>query len=302
MLTSLFRLLVTRSIRPFVFTKAGDDTPDLRALSRPGLYVHIPFCRSLCSFCPYNKEVYNKEAADRYTKVLLHEIDLLCAGMGEKKEATSLYFGGGTPVLLADALPEIVGRLSRYFILTEGIGAELHPDDMTPEILAKLKAAGVTMVSLGIQSFDDESLAKIGRRYDGFREKVQMAAGYGFDAVDVDLIFSIPGQDEGSLRRDVETAFWCGATQVSTYPFIDFTFAQNSYRPLPDRVKRRMLRSLASAAKEMDLERTSVWTFAKKGTPRYSSVTREPSPSRLMPGGAKVTCWSFLSGWPSPAA
>ena len=275
LLTTLMRILLTRSPRPFVFEGRSEDRLDFVGLRDLGLYVHIPFCRQLCSFCPYCKEIYDAERASRYKDALLREIDLVCGGMTEKKTVTSLYFGGGTPALMIDSLGDIIKKLRRYFSISGGIGAELHPDDLTPGVLQKLKDAGVTMVSIGIQSFDEGCLSKLGRRNTGIENKMSLVRNAGFEVVDIDLIFAMPGQTDEILWNDIRTAFDSGATQVSTYPFIDFTFADNAYKPMGKRVKKRMLKNLQAFCRENGLERTSVWTFARSGTGRYSSVTRE---------------------------
>ena len=110
-LTSLMRIYLTRSLKPFEFKNTYShilnykDEPDL------GLYVHIPFCRSLCSFCPYCKVMYDEDLAQRYKTALLGEIELVGSELKEKKVVTGLYFGGGTPALMADSLKEIIDCL-----------------------------------------------------------------------------------------------------------------------------------------------------------------------------------------------
>lgn len=274
-LTSMLRVLLTRSFKPFVFEGNYDNRLEFEDLDDLGLYVHIPFCRSICDFCPYCKEEYDENRAADYKKALLEEIDIVCSNMTGPKKTTSLYFGGGTPALMIDDLEEIIGKLKQYFIISEGIGVELHPSDISDMNLRKLKSAGVTMVSIGIQSFDDDCLMKLGRKNDNFKDKLALVDCFGFDAVDVDLIFAIPGQTSETLIKDIKTAFGNGATQVSTYPFIDFTFADNEYKPMSERVKKKMLGDLVKWNSEMDIERTSVWTFAKRNTKKYSSVTRD---------------------------
>jgi coproporphyrinogen III oxidase-like Fe-S oxidoreductase len=273
--TSLLRVFLTRSTKPFIFEGNYSNSLDFETLDDLGLYVHIPFCRSLCSFCPYCKVVHNRPQADAYKIALLKEIDLVCKKMTGKKQATSLYFGGGTPAMMLDDLKDIVAKLKEYFVVTGGIGVELHPSDITQRNLDKLKAAGVSMVSIGIQSFNDDCISKLGRKSDNFAEKIQLVKENGFAVIDVDLIFAIPGQTDEILANDIRTAFASGATQVSTYPFIDFTFADNAYKPMSEEVKRRMLENLTAYCHEIDVERTSVWTFAKKDTEKYSSVTRD---------------------------
>lgn len=275
LITSMLRVVLTRSLKPFVFTGRNENKLKFDSLEDLGLYVHIPFCRSICRFCPYFKEVYDKHKAESYKKALLKEIDIVCRNLKEKKNAASLYFGGGTPALMIDDMKEIIDKLKNYFIIEGGIGVELHPEDIKESTLDKLKNIGINMVSIGIQSFDEKCLQRLGRKNDLFEEKLNLVKSYEFDVVDVDLIFAIPGQTDKILLKDITAAFDNGATQVSTYPFIDFTFAGNDYKAMPEKTKKRMLKKLTEFCSNINIERTSVWTFAKKGTKRYSSVTRD---------------------------
>ncbi len=275
LLTSLLRIFLTRSLSPFVFRAKHQKKLNFTDLDNMGLYVHIPFCRSICGFCPYCKEKYDEAKALRYKDALLKEIELVCGDMDSKKTVTSLYFGGGTPALMLESLQEIIDRLGRFFEIRDGIGVELHPDDVSDTVLSTLKNIGVTMISLGVQSFNEEALGKIGRRHDNLRDKLSLIAKYQFSVMDIDLIFGIPGQNKEILKNDIESAFKYGATQVSTYPFIDFTFADNKHAPLSGRHKRDMLGAMNGFCMESGARRTSVWTFAKEGTDKYSSVTRD---------------------------
>lgn len=275
LLTSLLRIALTRSFKPFTFEGTYDNSLDFEDLDDLGLYVHIPFCRSICGFCPYCKEIHDAGRAEEYKAALLKEIELVTMDLMEPKKVTSLYFGGGTPALMVDDLKEITESLRMHFKIDGGVGVELHPSDITDENLRKLSEAGVTMVSLGIQSFSRSCLEKLGRAWEPFEEKVRLVSEHGFEVIDVDLIFAIPGQTDEILESDIRTAFDNGATQVSTYPFINFTFADNSYKQMPENLKKRILRNLAASCSAMHLERTSVWTFAKQGTKKYSSVTRD---------------------------
>jgi len=299
LLTSLLRVFLTRSTKPFVFEGTYKNKLDFETLDDLGLYVHIPFCRSLCSFCPYCKEIYDKPKADSYKIALLKEIDIVCKNMIGKKQVTSLYFGGGTPALMIDDLKDIIERLKQYFIIKNGIGVELHPDDINEENLQKLKSAGVTMVSIGIQSFDKNCLEKLGRKSDSFIDKLEMVKNSGFDVVDVDLIFAIPAQTNEILENDIKTAFDHGASQISTYPFIDFTFADNVYKPMSGKIKKIMLKRLVGYSSKMNIDRTSVWTFSKKGTDKYSSVTRDTflgfgaSATTLLKNSFKINTFSI---------
>lgn len=298
-LASALRIYMTRSFRPFRFEGKFRNCLDFEDLEDLGLYVHIPFCRTLCSFCPCFKVVYDRDKAAAFKSALLKEIALVCRELTEEKVVTSLYFGGGTPALMAEDLKEIIDALQSHFLIRGGIGVELHPSDLTREVLEKLKTAGVTMVSLGIQSFDEGCLSRLGRKGDTFIEKMRLVREFGFSVIDVDLIFAIPGQTDEIIKKDLMTAFENGATQVSTYPFIDFTFADNEYKPMSRHVKKRMLEQLTQFAREEGIERTSVWTFAKKGTGKYSSVTRDaflgfgPSATTLLKDIFKINTFSI---------
>lgn len=273
-LTSLMRIWLTRSLKPFAFKNIPVPL-DFKHVEKLGLYVHIPFCRKLCGFCPYCKVVFNKEIADRYKLALLKEITLASEGLGEKKNVTSLYFGGGTPALMIDDLKEIIEHLNKYYIIEDGIGVELHPDDVCEETLLKLKDAGVTMISIGIQSFDNSSLEALGRTAPDYTKIFDAIRRVKFDVIDMDLIFGIPGQNLELLEKDIKTAFENGATQISTYPFIDFTYANNNYKPLTQKEKKKMLEGITLYVEENGYIRTSVWTFAKPQTEKYSSITRD---------------------------
>lgn len=144
-----------------------------------------------------------------------------------KKQVTSLYFGGGTPALAVSRIGEIIHVIQEYFTITGGIGLELHPDDVTIPVLETLKRAGVTNISIGIQSF--------GRRYQDVlgRESIDLSALAGalskvsFETVSMDFIFALPGQTFEDLRWDIDTAFAIGANHIAIYPLIDFTFTSS---------------------------------------------------------------------------
>ena len=275
LLPSILRILLTRSFKPFIFKNKNESKLKFNDLENLGLYIHIPFCLQICDFCPYYKEKYDDISANNYLDALLKEIDIVCSALNGKKTVTSLYFGGGTPSLLLHGLQKIIDKLEEYFIITDGIGVELHPDDICEDTLNALKTYGVNMLSIGIQSFDSECLKSLDRKNCEFTKKLELVKSYNFSVIDIDLIFGIPNQTKNSLINDITTAFENGATQVSTYPFIDFSFAKNKYKPVKESEKKEMLAAIVEYTGLNNIERTSVWTFSKKGTKKYSSVTRD---------------------------
>ncbi|MBC2581657.1 radical SAM protein [Clostridium sp. DJ247] len=238
------------------------------------VYVHIPFCITLCSFCPYNKVKYDVELALRYKEALINEI-AMTGKLYSNKKITSVYFGGGSPALMLEEMADIMHALKENFDIIGNIGIELHPRDINEDCLFKLRNIGFNMVSIGIQSFQKKCLSDLGREYISGEDKVKLAKEAGFNVIDVDLIFGMARQNRDDLKKDFLTAFESGATQVSTYPFIDFSYANNKNKPLSREKKKDLLACLEETSSQIRCDRTSVWTFGKSNIPKYSSITRD---------------------------
>lgn len=266
---------LTRSTEPFLFKNEYDEQLSYGDCRSLGLYVHIPFCKSICNFCPYCKQLYSKELAERYVDALLREIDLVGGVATERRRVTSLYFGGGTPALLADRIEEIIERLERYFIITEGIGVELHPDNVTVDTLSKLRRAGVTKLSIGIQSFSEKFQKTLGRASLDISAMKAALETVKFETVSMDLIFALPEQTFEDLRRDIDIAFAGGANHVAIYPFIDFSFTSSEVAPLKKKEKKKLLDDITEYCYSRGYARDTIWTFSSEGNAKYSSMTRD---------------------------
>jgi oxygen-independent coproporphyrinogen-3 oxidase len=235
--------------------------------------------------------------AKKYKIALIKEINM-AGSLINNKIITSVYFGGGSPALMLEELPDIIKALRDNFHINCNIGIELHPRDVNESALLKLKNMGFDMVSIGIQSFQEKSLKILGRENINGAEKVEIAYKAGFKTIDVDLIFGIENQCEEDLKKDFKTAFQSGATQVSTYPFIDFSYANNKSKPLCKRDKKKLLKYLEKVSEELQCTRTAVWTFGKKHIPKYSSITRDnfigfgPSATTLLKNFFKINTFS----------
>ncbi len=275
MITTLTRMWLTRTRKPFTFTKEYDNSLPYGACENMGLYVHIPFCKGICNFCPYCKVQYAPALCDQYIDALLDEIRLVCGGQAERKTVTSLYFGGGTPALAVHRIKEIIDLLNRYFIITEGIGLELHPDNVDPETLQLLKEAGVTKISIGIQSFSQKYQKILGRKALE-PEKLRTALeAVTFETVSMDFIFALPDQTYDDLRDDIDAAFSIGANHVAIYPFIDFTFTKSPVKAMGKKEKRALLDAITHYCLGKGYTRSSIWTFSSEPEANYSSMTRE---------------------------
>ncbi len=137
------------------------------SVERTSLYLHVPFCRNACPYCPYTKVPYHPELVGAYTAAALREVDAWADAVG-RAEVTSVYVGGGTPTLAPEAVGAVLVRMRERFDVTGDVCIETSPSDVDTDIVARLRDAGVRLVSLGVQSFRPESLAAIGRRYAPF--------------------------------------------------------------------------------------------------------------------------------------
>ena len=274
-ITSLTRMWLTRTVQTFTFKNEYDQILPFAECDNLGLYVHIPFCKSVCNFCPYCKVKYSSKLCDEYIDSLIQEIHLVGSQHKERKKVTSLYFGGGTPALAANRIKEIVDALHEHFIITEGIGLELHPDNVNVEVLQILKDAGVTKISIGIQSFCDKYQKILGRKKIDIAAMMSALSVVPFETVSMDFIFALPGQTYDDLKSDIDTAFLLGANHVAIYPFIDFTFTESPVAAMSKKDKRELLDAITQYCFDKGYSRSSIWTFSSELNANYSSMTRD---------------------------
>ena len=275
LITDLTRMYLTHSTKPFVFTNDFDKVLPYDKGSEFGLYVHIPFCKSICNFCPYCKVIYDEETAKGYIDALIKEIHLVGRQWNGRRRATSLYFGGGTPALLADRITDIISALREHFIITDGIGIELHPDNVNVSVLKTLKSAGVDKISIGIQSFQDKYRRVLQRRKFDIKDISKALNEVEFETVSMDFIFALPTQTFRDLKNDIDMAFANGANHIAIYPLIDFTFTKNKVSVMPKKEKRKLLDDITNYCISKGYVRKSIWTFASEESASYSSMTRD---------------------------
>ena len=242
-----------------------------------GAYVHVPFCESVCPFCPYNKVLSEKGLARRYFAALRREVEWY---VGEQEAVrgtpfTSLYVGGGTPTLYPDELADVVARIP----VSGERAVEVLPTHGTPERLDRLAAMGITAVSIGAQSFHDGVLRRLRRPHDAAASRAAVENALGrFACVDVDLIFDVEWEDEGpfsgAFLDDVRTCFALGVDQVSTYPLMRFGYTPFGTAHHDGRWEHAVLAQVTALARLMGYERRTVWSFNRRGSAAYTSITR----------------------------
>ena len=275
LISTITRMWLTRSFKPFTFKNHYTNDLAFKDLDNLGLYVHIPFCKSICNFCPYCKVFYSKDLCDKYIDYLIKEINFVGSKLDKKKQVTSLYFGGGSPALATDKIKDIIDTINKYFIITEGIGIELHPEDVNVETLQALKNANVTKISIGIQSFNKKYQNILGRKPLDCSQLANNLSKVKFETVSIDLIFALPNQTYKDLKEDIDKALSIGANHIAIYPFIDFTFTKSKVKAMEKKEKKALLDDITNYLFEKGLVRNSIWTFATKNNASYSSMTRD---------------------------
>ena len=221
MLANLSGWVTRREGRKFLKLNPDIDDSILAGTRETGeisLYIHIPFCRTLCPFCCFNRYLFREDKARQYFRQLKRELDLYI----EKGFTFSdFYFGGGTPTILMDELESFIDYLKVNFNVKR-ISLETTPREVTRENVSRLKAAGINRLSIGVQSFDDDIVKAMGRPFGPSEEMKQRAllAQGEFDTVNIDFVFNFPGQTIAQLKADVKAFKELKIDQATFYPLM----------------------------------------------------------------------------------
>jgi coproporphyrinogen III oxidase-like Fe-S oxidoreductase len=282
--------LITRNIRRYLvgpeqrwaFVRPPQDwTPP--HIERTALYLHVPFCRHFCPYCPYTKVPYRESLMEPYTRAAIAEVDWWADAIGPT-EITSIYIGGGTPTLALDSIARVLIHVRERFRLTGDICIETNPADVDEETVARLHDMDVALVSLGVESFQAENLAVLGRDYKPIvaERALALLAQSNFASVNADIMFALPNQTAADVTADLARAAQLGADQITTYPLFTFPYTSvgkylrlTAVRMPNLRMRRAHYRTISRWCTEHGFVRISVWGFKRGTVPRYSSVTRD---------------------------
>lgn len=183
-----------------------------------GLYLHIPFCASICNYCNFNRGLFDAALKERYVRALEREI----AESGRGEAVDTIYFGGGTPSLLEpEEIRALIGSCRNAFTISSDaeVTLETNPETVTLERLELFRDAGVNRISFGVQSFRDTELRRLGRLHSADRA-VQAFAGArraGFRNVSLDLMMWLPQQSREDWRESVEQLIDLSPDHASLY-------------------------------------------------------------------------------------
>ena len=235
-------------------------------------YVHIPFCTQICYYCDFSKVFIKNQPVDSYLEHLLEEF---CSY--DIQKLRTLYIGGGTPTALsASQLEVLLKGLTENLDLSvlEELTIEANPGDLDADKIAVLKNSAVNRVSLGVQTFDNKMLKKIGRSHleKDIYENIDRLKLAGFDNISIDLIYALPGQTMEQVKENVAKAIGLDIPHMSLYSLIleNHTVFMNRMRrgklPLPkEELEAEMFEYIIAELERAGFEHYEISNFSKSG-------------------------------------
>jgi len=262
-----------------------------------GLYVHVPFCFHKCHYCDFFSIVGDEEAQERFVDRLLFEFETV--GQHIRNPIETIFIGGGTPTLLEDSLlSSVLEGITTNFTFADGFewSVEANPETVTPEKAKRLFDGGVNRVSIGAQSFDKECLKALERWHDP--ESVPRSVNYlreaGFENLNLDLIFGIPGQTLQVFRSDLQKTVDLNPEHISSYAL---TYEPNT--PLTIREQRGEVQKIDEDL-ELQMFEEKMSILSTQGYEQYE-ISNYAKPDREC--AHNLLYWNNGSWWPmGPAA
>ncbi len=246
-LKSFGRNLFTKSDRSEVV-----HTPEIPTDVIPTLYIHIPFCHApLCEMCPFFRVELEKKVAEKYVRDLRTELS-----RHKGVPFSSVYIGGGTP---ATVLPALVELVKEFGIGGKELSVEAHPSDLTEANVALMKEAGVTRLSVGVQSFDPE-LLELMKRNNGRNPVENLKRAAESFSVNADLIYNFAGQTVAQFENDIDILVGLGISQITCYPLMA---APGEFHVVDDSRESEFYAAMLKKFAQAGYKPLTPWCFAK---------------------------------------
>ncbi len=245
------------------------------------LYLHIPFCEELCPYCSFHRVTFNEPLTRKYFKALRREIKIY---QEKGYKFKGIYVGGGTPTVLIDELAETL-HLAREIFPIQDISVETNPNHLNSKNIEILQQSGVQRLSVGVQTFNDDLLKKIGRyeKYGSGEEiaqKLKNTQGC-FDTLNADMIFNFPGQTLQMLDEDLAILLNLNMEQITYYPLMVSSITQETMGKtigVVDFRGEQKLYELIVRRLEKNYDFSSAWCFSrKKALSGALLITRPPA-------------------------
>ena len=253
---------------------------DLEAaqMSRLGIYIHIPFCLAKCRYCGFYSAAGSTAYEIRcYVDGLINDIYEYGRVYGERRIADTIFIGGGTPSILEHGeIERIMSAVRGAFAVAEDaeITLESNPKTLDREKLTEYRRAGVNRLSIGLQSFDSECLKTLGRVHtvEDFAQNYEMARECGFDNINIDLMFAVPGHTMEIWEETLDRTIALGPEHISFYslqieegtPFYDM-FMAGEFDQIPDDLDRKMYHRAIEKLKSAGYEHYEISNACRPG-------------------------------------
>jgi len=237
------------------------------------LYVHIPFCSNICSYCDFCKLIYNDKFAFLYVEELKKEISSYKYGPYK-----TIYIGGGTPSsLIEESLENLLSFLRPYLENNGEFTIEVNPENITLEKLQIMKKYGINRISIGMQTSSEEYLKLINRApFDVFLKAYNLIREVGFSNVNIDLMYALPNESIEIVKKDLKTILELDPEHISTYSLIleeNSVFSKKGFKEEDQDVQASQYELILSTLRDAGYRRYEVSNFAKKGRESRHNLT-----------------------------
>ena len=230
------------------------------------LYIHVPFCKTICSYCDFCHTVYNEELASKWLKRLKEEINEC-----NNEQYETVYIGGGTPSSLSDTqLEELLQLIKSHTENIEEYTIEVNPENLTIDKIKLFKKYGINRVSMGLQSSQDRLLRLMNRHhnFNDVKQKINLLKDNGLDNISLDIIYSLPTQTLEDLKETLEDALSLDVPHLSLYSLTieeNSIFAKKGYKPLDEEIEADMYEYIIDTLINNDYKYYEIANFAKEG-------------------------------------
>ena len=230
------------------------------------LYVHVPFCRSICYYCDFCHRIYDPKLAERWLERLQQEVQDELHDHFE-----TIYIGGGTPTSLDhDELKALLDMLKPYSNKVKEYTIEANPESLEEDKIVLFQEYGINRISLGVQSTDTALLRSLNRHHDLplIQEKIGLLRKHGLNNISIDLMYSLPGQTMVILDQTLEDILSLNVPHISLYSLTieeNSVFGKKGVKPLDEDIEADMYERIESVLKENGYEHYEISNYARKG-------------------------------------
>lgn len=232
------------------------------------VYIHIPFCSSICTYCDFSHTLHIDSFVDDYLNALKREIENHYDG----EQITTLYIGGGTPSCLSKNERRKLFKILTIFKRTTDCECtiEVNPLDITEELLDDYVDFGINRISIGVESFDEENLRVLGRTldYEDLKQSIEEIKRRGITNINLDLMYALPNEKLSTLKKDIKLMLKLEPTHISTYSLIiapHTKLSVDGVLPISEELDRKMYDTICSILKKNKFKHYEVSNFCLEG-------------------------------------